>query len=286
MTLQRRGKVYKVLLVPPDAAALFPSQDQYITDALSAGQNTQRYGREWIVGRTVRHGDILVGRIGFRGAEGMAEVWDEEAKDFYEIAVPSGLTAPFAVNLRTLQMILQPRGAAIKLHGLIGAFRSLLAQRGDNWRIVTARQAMTFAQWRASVDRVVAVRFRLHKPNPHWQGAPDLEAVMEGAEAETAQLELHAQSGIDTASSFVEQSQRHVERGYGAARYVGQRGGGTSDIRESVYNTDLGSEEEAIDLAIDGSGEVTVADLVGTLAPTGEGQDTGDDGRTERDAGN
>ena len=282
MAPRKKGKVYRVILVPPDAAGLFPSQAEYIAEALSPGRNTERYGRQWIVGQTVQDGDILSGRIGFRGAEGMAEIWDDEAKDFREVAVPAGLTAPFAVNLRTLLMALQPRGSAIKLNGLIGAFRALLAQGGDTWRIQTPGKEASFTQWRESVDRVVAVRFRLRKPNPHWEGAPDLEAVMEQAEAEVALLELQAEDGIDTAAPFVAQSQAHVERGYGEARYVGQRNVGTSDQRETVYNTTLGSEEEVVEVAVREDGEVDRSDLAQTLAGDAHEQDTGSDGEGDQ----
>lgn len=179
--------------------------------------------------------------------------------------MPAGLTAPFVVNLRTLRMALQPRGSAIKLNGLIGAFRALLAQGGDQWRIETPTKVMTFVQWRSSVDRVTAVKFRLRKPNPHWQGAPDLEAVMEEAEAAVAILELENEDGIDSASQFVAQSQVHVERGYGEARYVGVRGAGTSEARETVYNSSIGSEEESVDIPVGEDGEVTQADLAEAL---------------------
>lgn len=212
----------------------------------------------------------------------MAEVWDDEAKDFREVAVPAGLTSPFAVNLRTMRMALQPRGSAIKLNGLIGAFRALLAQGGDSWRILTPEKEMSFTQWRASVDRVVDVRFRLRKPNPHWEGAPDLEAVMEQAEAELALLELQAEKGIDTTAPFIAQSQVHVERGYGEARYVGLRGVETSEVRETVYNTTLGSEEEVVEVAVREDGEVDRSDLAQTLALDVQEQDTGSDGEGPR----
>lgn len=284
MSPRKKAKVYRVKLVPPDELTLFPDHDEYIQAALTAGRSTERYGREWIVGRTTQVGDVLTGRIGFRGAEGMVEVWDDEDQDFREVAVPAGLTSPFAVNLRTLQMALQPRGA-IKLNGLIGAFRNLLTQEGDQWRVLTPEKEMSFSVWRASVDRVVSVKFRLRKPNPHYQGTPDLEAVLEQAEAEVAALELQSEAGIDTNAPFVQQSQHHVERGYGESRYVGLRGVATSEPRESVYNSNLGSEEEALEVAVGEDGEVSQSDLSSTLALAAGGQDTGDHEQGQDNAG-
>lgn len=285
MAPRSKSRVYKVVLVPAAEATLFPTRDQYVRDAFSPGRRTERYGREWIIGRTSRNADVLTGRIGFRGAEGMAEIWDEEEVNFREVAVPAGLTSPFAVNLRTLQMALQPRGAAITLNGLIGAFRSLLRKDGERWNIRSPRREMTFAQWRESVDLVTSVRFHLKKPNPHWQGTPELEAVMEQAEAEVAALELSAQQGIDTSASFVKESQHHVEREYGDARYVGLRGSRTSEPHETVYNTRISSEEESLEVPVGDDGEVSQKDLTSALAEEPEAQDTeGDDGEPESGA--
>lgn len=196
----------------------------------------------------------------------MAEVWDEQAKDFTAVAVPAGLTAPFAVNLSLLTMALQPRGGAIKLNGLIGAFRELLSRDKEQWQIIAPTKETSYEEWRDSVDRVTSVRFRLRKPNPHWRDTPDLEAVLEQAEAEVARMELHSDDGIDTESSFVKQSQRHVERGYGEFVYVGVRYADTPDAIESVFNSSLDSEEQAIELPADEHGEVTSEALGKSLA--------------------
>lgn len=277
MTGSRRGKVYKVLLVPPMDTPLitkFRSVDEYILDALSPGRSVVRYQREWIVGQTTVDNRILSGRIGFRGADGMAEVWNEERRDFEAVAVPAGLTAPFAVNLRSLEMALQPRGAAIKLNGLIGAFRGLLSREEGGWRILTRHKQISFENWRASVDRITAVKFSLRKPNPRWVGAPDLQTVMETAKAEVVSLEARSVEGLDTESGFIAQSQRHVERGYGESQYVGERGTGTSEVHESVYNSRLGSEEDSVEVPLGPDGEVSASDLANTLADRNDPQDT------------
>lgn len=263
-----------MVLVPPQNVPLFPQRDEHIQEALSAGRSVERYGREWIVGRTTLHSGVLSGRIGFRGAEGMAEVWDEDQQDFREIAVPAGLTAPFALNMRTLVMALQPRGTEIKLHGLIGAVRSLLSRDGDSWRIEQRYKAMSLSEWQQTVDKVTYVRFRLKKPNPHWAGAPDLEAVMENAAAEVAALELKSAEGIQTDSPFIQQSQTHVDRGYGVGLYGGVRHAGTPDESESVYNTRLGAEEDFVDVPTGQDGEVSTNDLMETLADSQGKDDT------------
>ena len=92
---------------------------------------------------------------------------------------------------------------------------------------------MSFTQWRASVDRVVDVRFRLRKPKSLiGEGHLISKAVMEQAEAELALLELQAEKGLTRQPlKFIAQSQVHVERGYGEARHVGLRGVETSEVR-------------------------------------------------------
>ena len=105
---------------------------------------------------------------------------------------------------------------------------------------------------------------------------------MEQAEAELALLELQAEKGIDTTAPFIAQSQVHVERGYGEARYVGLRGVETSEVRETVYNTTLGSEEEVVEVAVREDGEVDRSDLAQTLALDVQEQDTGSDGEGPR----
>lgn len=277
MLNRRTGKVYVLALVPPPQQNLLATPQQLVRASLTPGSNVFRYGREWIVGQTGVTAGVLSGRIGFRGAEGVAEIWDEAAQDFTAVAVPAGLTAPFAVRLDSLRLAVQTRGSDIKLNGLVGAFQALLSGEGERWQVRSPTREMSFAEWRASVDRVTSVRFKVRKPNPHYQGTPDLEAMIEQAEARLATLELASDEGLDTAAPFIAQSQRHVERGYGEAVYHGVREE-TSAAGETVYNSALGAEEVAHEVDVDEHGEASQASLTETLIRDTATTETGGDG--------
>jgi len=267
MAPHRTVKVYRLRLEPVQGNLFYASDAaDRIVAALAPGNRTERYRREWIVGSTTRDKDLLSGRIGVRGAEGTAEVWNEQSKDFEEVFVPASLTVPFAISLANLSMAVQPR-PKISLNALVGAFRNLLIADGEEWFVRKSTRQVSFQEWRRSVDKVTSARFRLRRPNPHYRGTPDLEALMEQAEAEVATLELTSATGVDTDAPFVQQSQAHVEQNYGKARYVGERGSGTSEPRETVFDSTLGAEEEAVEVPVDAStGEADLEFLAQTLA--------------------
>lgn len=277
--MSRQSKIYRVELVPPPQPELLRTPRETIQESLTPGKSVERYGREWIVGKTQTEKNILTGRIGYRGADGLAELWNSELNDFTEIAVPAGLTSPFAISLESLEMAVQPRGSMISLNGVLGAFKKLL---GDEWRIETPKHEMTFEQWRQSIDIVTKVRFRITKPNPTYRGTPHIEALLEEAEANAARLELVAEQGIDTNSEFIRESLSHVERGYGTARYEGVRNQGTAEEVMSVYNSDLTAEEVAREVDTDAHGEVPSTTLAEALDPHSELEDNHQHGSHDR----
>ena len=186
---------------------------------------------------------MLSGRIGFRGDGGIAELWDEAREDFVEYAMPAGLTAPFAIHLDTLQGVIQVRPPVIRVNSLLGAFEKLLADEDDKrWRVQGAERQVSLSDWKARVSKITSVRFSVRIPNPHWADAPDLQTVMEDAEAEVVTLELQNEAGLDLTAPFVAQTEHHVARGYGDARYIGTAED-ASGVHETVYSTKLGAEE-------------------------------------------
>lgn len=191
----------------------------------------------------------------------MAEIWDDSLRDFREVAVPAGLAAPFAIDTERLLLAVQPR-AGIKLNGVIGAFRALLAAGGDAWRIYVPGRETTFEAWRATVSRVIEVKLRVRKPNPHYRDTPSVEALLEQAEADLAKVELRAEMGlgIDTNAPFIRESLVHIEANYGEGVFTGVRDT-SSGPRESVYNTALGSEQSALEVRVSEQGEADQKEL-------------------------
>ncbi|WP_263731201.1 hypothetical protein [Cellulomonas sp. SG140] len=219
------------------------------------------------MGPTELDQEVLSGRIGFRGEGGTAELWDDATSDFVEYAIPAGVTAPFAVDLAVLSAVVQVRPPAIRVNSLIGAFEKLLAETGDGkWTIHGAGRPMTLSDWKATVVKITEVRFTAKIPNPHWAGAPDLQTVMEQAEAEVINLELRNEGGLNLNADFIAQTEHHVvDRGYGEARYTGIAED-VSGLRETVYDTKLGTEETSDEVEADPStGEVSREVLRGRL---------------------
>lgn len=270
MPTQKSGKVFVLVLTPPAQPPLVPL-DEYIVDRLSPGRSVTRYSREWIIGKTQRDGDVLSGRIGFRGAEEVAEVYDDRVKDFREVAVPAGLAVQFAVDLAQLRLAVQPRGSAIKLNGLIGAFRALLSEGEHTWRVSSPGKKTTYQEWLQTVDKVLEVKLSVRKPNPHYRDTPDLEALLEQAEAEAAKVTLRSDQGLDMASPFVNQTMVHIAAGYGEATMRGSRQE-VSGQSETIYNTVLGSEEQGAEVPVGEHGEVSRENLVAVLAAPTAGE--------------
>ncbi|MCL2489567.1 MAG: hypothetical protein FWF36_02390 [Propionibacteriaceae bacterium] len=266
MPSDRSGKVYVLALTPPNQLPLIPTPAEYVETCLQAGRSTKRYGREWILGQGKRDDQLLTGRIGFRGAQGVAEVYDDSIKDFRPMAVPAGLAVSYVVNLVTLKLAVQPRGSEIKLNGLIGAFRALLSSDREMWKVsIPGKVAITYTEWLETVDKVTEVKFHLRKPNPHYQDTPDLQALLDQAEAESARLRLRSSEGLDVSSPFVTQSMKHVGLGYGDAVLVGQRQG-PAGLSETIYNSQLNSEESGFAAPASENGEVSADTLTKVLA--------------------
>jgi hypothetical protein len=275
----RPGRVFTLRLIPPAQQTLLDTPEGHILEAISPGQRATRYGREWIVGQTTHEKEdfgagsgSLTGRIGFQGESGTAEIWDDDIQDFVPTAIPSGLTAPFAIDLDTLTAAMQPRGSIIKINSLIGAFEALLSADGDRWRVVGLRNPMSLEAWKNSVAKIISVKFTIREPNPHYFDAASLEDLMNDLESEAIQLEARNENGLNANSEFLKQTEGHIGRGYGEGEYKGVRGEG-SQAHETVYSTRVGAEEESEEIAVDPTtGEVASADLVGVLAKAKQGE--------------
>src|SRR5688500_4431202 len=166
----RTGKVARVSLEPPRQGDLFVEQEERVRSAFVPGTSATRYGRTWLMGQVREEDGFLYGRIGFEAEGGVTEVWDPVRLDFAEVAIPSGVTSPFALRLSDLVMVFQTRGAIIKINTFIGAMQALLHEAtGDHWLLVTTRRRVDFATWRVTVDRVTRARFHLERPNPNYE---------------------------------------------------------------------------------------------------------------------
>lgn len=277
MSKPRTGRVYRLLLEPPKTMPMLdersetptvpPQADELIRSAFSPASCVTRYRRDWIVGQTTEDDGVLRGRLGIKGIEDIAEIWDEERKDFATTAVPAGAAVPFAIDLNTLVMVVQPRGR-IEINGIAGAVKMLLNEATgskDSWSVRAPGNELSFKEWREGVSVVRSVRFTVRKPNPHYRDTPDLQHIMEETEADIVRFEAKADHGLDLDAGFLKDTQVHVEAGYGEARYVGERVDAQGHVTESVYYTEIKSEQEAEELPADQDGEVSFTGLAKTL---------------------
>jgi hypothetical protein len=239
------GKVARARIISPSQQSLFaaatPGED--LLSLLVPGASTDRYGRLWHVGRTDLLDGFLFGRLGFEGS-GSADLWNEDARDFEEARTPAGVAAPFAISLSNLDLVFQTRGQDIQVTSFTGAMQKILRDASEEaWSVETAQRQVTFAQWRATVERVTLMRFHIEPPNPNYQGRPDLQRLIEGAHLNAADITLHSEDGINTDAEIATQLLDHVRLDYGRGVAVAERPV-NGDVIESVWSSELNGETE------------------------------------------
>lgn len=248
--------------VPPQSGNLFETPTDQLRARLTPGASSESYGREWRIGRVAIRDDVLTGRLGFSGEGGVEEIWDDEAKDFRDQISYRGVTTVFAVHLGQFTGLVQDRAPAIKVDSALRALRLILndglKDKGLHWSVEAYRGKPTLSEWRRSVTRVTKVRFSLAEPNPSWKGAKDLEDLFAQTGSHSATAIFENAAGLDVDAEFIQQSQNHVDRGYGDGRYTGVIEGPNGEVTESKYNSAIGIEEQNDELAADPNGEVNV----------------------------
>jgi hypothetical protein len=203
-----------------------------LAEALVPGTSVERRGRAWHMGRVGDEGRSIVGRIGFT-AGNVAELWDEQRKDFREEVVPAGTTSPFAIDVPTLRVAFQVRPRLIPPKSFCGALQGLMNKTSphDRWRVSQELEELPFDAWVNTVDRVVSMHVRVLRPNPHYGDRKRVEDLIEGANARMAELvwkaDLDALDGIDVDDPFVREAVEHSEH-YGGYSATGERQGKTT----------------------------------------------------------
>ena len=242
------AKIARAQIVSPAQLSLIESPEATLERVIHPGASTARYRRTWRIGLTTvsKEQQILYSRIGFEGSR-TTVIWDDKSTDFLSAPVPSGQFAPFAIDLRTLSVAFQTRPPDIKVSSFTGALQGVLRdESGDpGWRVESQIRHLTFAEWRSTVDRVTRLHFRLERPNPNWEGRPDLEAIFQDLGGlDQADFEFLAETGIDTDAGLVREMLDHVEaRKYGRGTAVGVKQVDGEPVI-SVMDTEHGEAEE------------------------------------------
>ncbi len=240
------AKIARAQIVPPEQLSLMETANQAVVRALRPGASTVRYRRTWRIGLTsvVPEDNVLYSRIGFEGSH-TTIVWDDETKDFQPAPSPSGQVVPFAVDLTDLSVAFQTRPPEIKRNSFTGALQGVLRDQTNelDWRVESRIRRVSFDEWRDSVEKVTHLHFRAERPNPNWEGRPDLEDIFNQLGGlDQAEFDFQAEGGINTDASLVRELLAHVER-YGRGVAVGTRHVDGETV-ESVMDTEHGEAEE------------------------------------------
>jgi hypothetical protein len=140
-----------------------------IRQSLAPGTSYWRYTRLWRMGQWQELDGLLYGRIGFE-APAMTEVWNDEIADFEEAAFHGGTTAPFVIDLSDQRVAFQVRPGVIRPTTFTGALQALLNTTSvlARWRVHPDTYEVDWPTWLRSVDRVLQLRIRVERPNPHY----------------------------------------------------------------------------------------------------------------------
>lgn len=262
---EARGRVFAVKFVPPIAGELFEAPADQLRNRLTPAASAESYNRLWRIGKVQLIDDVITGRVGFSAESGIEEVWDDEAKDFRDQVAHRGTTTVFAVGLGNFTGLVQDRGSALRIDSAVRALQKILndgiKSKDLHWRVEPYRRKVALSEWKRSVSRVTQVRFSLTEPNPRWQDSQSIEDLFNATGSHSAQAIFANDAGLNVEADFIQQSQNHVERGYGDGRYTGviEMADGTEIV--STYNSAVGDEKQSEALAANPNGEVDLAVL-------------------------
>jgi hypothetical protein len=246
---------------------------QQLRRALVPGATTERYNRLWRLGQVHERNGYLHGRIGFEAKTG-ADLWDETELDFKPQDVPGGVATPFVIRLSDLVVIFQTRAQDIRVTSFTSALKGILSEgTRERWDVVSIKRTTSFRQWRETVRTVHRLRFQLARPNPNYEGRPEVERIIERMRLSKATLEFFSDEGIDTDAELTQQMLDHVDRGYGHAMAAGERDTDGVNV-ETVWSSELHGESLVTTAPADeATGEVSVDILIMELTELAEAEE-------------
>jgi hypothetical protein len=244
------AKIARAQIIAPGQGSLFETTAELLASVLVPGASVERYSRTWRIGHTAREDDRLLGRIGFEG-ERQTFIWNDESKDFLPGPSPNGLVVPFVINLNSLRVVFQVRPPTIRARSFTGALEGILRHATDqDWRVEPVTHQMSFEDWRATVTKVTRMYFLAERPNPNWEGRPELEGLMRRlGDLDSAGFVFSAENGINTNDELAVELVDHVyRRDYGRGSAAGPREI-DGRIIESVLDSETGETEDVGSLA-------------------------------------
>jgi len=244
-----------------------------LRQSLVAGALVDRYNKVWRVGPLIdvpdRPGSVS-SRIGYEDSTTRVQ-WDPASNDWVEVEFADGTVYAFVLDVENGALAYQaPTSVA-----LLSAFQALLnAQGHGRWRVQSVMVEQSWSEWRASVDRVSRLRFRLQRPNPNFDGRPRIEEMVDGTHSKMVDLVLTADpddlEGVDLEAEYVKQALAHaVDKGYGYVKADGEQRVGDHTV-DRRYDSLRDGSERIEQLPADPSGSVgtgALSEALDTVVP-------------------
>ncbi len=86
----------------------------------------------------------------------------------------------------------------------------------DRWRVSQEVESVSFEEWVKTVDRVLSLRVRVERPNPHYGDRDNVKQLIEGANARMADIawtaDPEALDGLDVNEPFVREAIAHASK--------------------------------------------------------------------------
>lgn len=203
-----------------------------ITAAIDPHLHVTRYSKTWRLSRPATLEDrFVLGKLGFvRTAPAAETTYDEEREDFVTTlgVANEGSFSMFVIDATREILAFEERPPDIKQQAFLGAFRRLLEEARFDASVELLTDPRDFAEWVATVERVVRVRAVVHDPNPGWnEDAGALREIVEQAAAERAEVVAVAPEGgsLNAMAPWIEGALDQIaEHGQGQLAAVGIEG--------------------------------------------------------------
>lgn len=253
-------RVGKIAFAEIEPQTLHGHLPESVRLGLTTGSRVRHQRREWILGAMSEQDEFLFGKLGFehltRGSR-----FDDRTGDFVNEPQDDGNYSVFGISLESLRVVFQTRGSEISPQSFSGALQALLNANSqtERWRVRRYRSEVTYKAWIGRVERLDHVRIKVERPNPHYHGNDQVEAIVEGLRAEVAQLSAKADPddplGLDKDADLLNQLVAHGED-YGEVNADGVG----ADGQKTVFRSGSAAEEITVELD-QAAGEVPQEEL-------------------------
>jgi hypothetical protein len=262
------ARVAQARIIPPAAGTLFPSPSEAVRDILVAGARHFARTRTWYFGGVRQNVDHVVARLGYKTEE-ETDLYDEESKDFKQIAVVRGRTVKFVVRLTDLVVVYARRRSGMPDQDFTSGLRFMLraCDLKRKWDVASMGSPADFDDWALGVDLVN--RFRFHTEGITLPAADDssIPQILLEPRAERLTLDLRAKFGLDINHRIIRECLDMADGGLGEVLAVGQRNEDGTSLEQKAWVSANSAERVTHQVPADAdAGDVAESTLLDILA--------------------